>query len=842
MSLSESTGKVTIKRLFFLILLLSLCRLSFTQEIRVNCENEPLSRVLISLRTDYNLMFSFDDEYLSSFRVTSDSTFSSVNLALDFLLSGLPLKYENNNGVYVIYKIRETPKQKVKERRFIISGYVSDITNRETLPYAGIQINGAMTGSDVKGNFSSISSSDSIFKIRVSYIGYYILDTIVTAGTNYDFKLTPSVVGLQEIVVKGSGVEKTIQAGTSPGTIRMNHKIAYYLPGNGDNSVFNLLRLQPGILASGEQSADLIIWGSYEGQSQIIFDGFTIYGMKNFNDNISAVNPYMAKDIKVLKGGFGAEYGERVGGVVDITGTEGDKLNPSGQFCINNMTVNGKVSAPVNKNSSLLLAYRQTYYNLYNPINFSSSGYGRGRQGSGADYYLTPDYLFRDVNLKYSSNGEHSNFYISLYGGNDSFSYDFNQETTQKTILLSHEEKNLQLGATLFYGLRWKNGNTSNFISSFSSLNSSRLHIEDISRISGQQTSNSVYDDYHSNLNEINIRVVNNLDLSDKHRAETGAGVLFYNLRREETTLLISDQNRKQQLSVPYIYFQDNFSFSRKFNIRPGLRLDFNSLNSKVYFQPRLSASFNINEHLKLNTSAGMYRQFVAKNMIIETSGNYRLEWSICDGSEVAVLNSGSLASGITYNKNGFTFNAEGYYKTIAGITRYLETASSAESYKGDCRINGIDVFIKKDFRNQTVWLSYTLSKTMEYFSYFPDTEYKPAMQDQRHELKLAALTKYKAFHFSVNYVFGSGFPDPDLLPAVVDYASQYSRLDAALLYMISKRKIHVDAGISVLNVLNRENIRYSNYTRIPTDETTTINLYAEAVPFTPTIFLNIYF
>jgi len=33
----------------------------------------------------------------------------------------------------------------------------------------------------------------------------------------------------------------------------MNHKIAIFT-GNGDNSIFNLLRLQPGILAAGEQS------------------------------------------------------------------------------------------------------------------------------------------------------------------------------------------------------------------------------------------------------------------------------------------------------------------------------------------------------------------------------------------------------------------------------------------------------------------------------------------------------------------------------------------------------------------------------------------------------------
>ena len=43
-------------------------------------------------------------------------------------------------------------------------------------------------------------------------------------------------------------------------------------------------------------------------------------------------------------------------------------------------------------------------------------------------------------------------------------------------------------------------------------------------------------------------------------------------------------------------------------------------------------------------------------------------------------------------------------------------------------------------------------------------------MHDQRHELKVAGLAKIKSFHFSANYVFGSGFPDPAQLPEVVDY------------------------------------------------------------------------
>jgi hypothetical protein len=834
----EINKSLSLKKLIISSFFLYLFCFSYSQEIRIKCTEEPLNKLLINLRSEYGLMLSFDDTHLSSFKLSCDTALASAEKAIDFLLMGLPLRYEINNGVFIIYtfRIKEKPK------KYIISGRITDRTNQETLPFSGIQINNNVLGSDVKGNFSLISTTDSIFNVKISYIGYYILDTIINAGTNYNFKLIPSVIALQEIVVKGLVVARTIQTGSSPGIIRLNHKIAYYLPGNGDNSIFNLLRLQPGILAAGEQSADLIIWGSYEGQSQVIFDGFTIYGMKNFNDNISAVNPFMAKDIKVLKGGFGAEYGERVGGIVDITGVDGNRLATSAQFCINNMTVNGMVSVPFQKKSALLLAYRQTYYDLYNPVMFSTSSYGRGRQNSQADYYLTPDYKFRDINLKYSGSSTNANYYLSLYSGRDNFSYAFDQETFQRTITMDHHEKNNQLGGTAFYGLRWKDKHTSNFIVSFSSLQTARTHNEDIIRTSGQQVTTSIHDSYLLSINEVNGRIENKFSLSEKHQVDAGIGLLNYFTDRDETSMSYSIQDERNNLTLPYFYLQDNINLNKNITIKPGMRLDYHSAADKLFLQPRLSLLYRINDYLRINSAAGIYNQFVAKNMIIETSGNYRLAWSVCDNSEVKVLNSRSLTFGLTYNKKGFIFSAEGYLKSTGAITRFLETDSGTDLYEGDSKTKGVDIFIKKDFKDQTVWVSYTLSKTVEHFPYFPILEYIPAMHDQRHELKLAGLTKFKSFHFSVNYVYGSGFPDPDQLPATVDYPHPYSRLDAAVIYKLSSRKIHLDAGVSVLNILNKENIRYSNYTRIPTDETTTISLYAEAVPLTPAIFLNIYF
>ena len=81
----------------------------------------------------------------------------------------------------------------------------------------------------------------------------------------------------------------------------------------------------PGIQAAGEQSTDLLIWGSYEGQSLITFDEFTFFGLKNYNDNISVVNPFLVKTIEIYKGGFESKYGNRVGGIVNITGKNGKK-------------------------------------------------------------------------------------------------------------------------------------------------------------------------------------------------------------------------------------------------------------------------------------------------------------------------------------------------------------------------------------------------------------------------------------------------------------------------------------------------------------------------------------
>ena len=236
-------------------------------------------------------------------------------------------------------------------------GVVAEAKTNEPLPFSQLFVDNRILVSDLKGSFSYQSTKDSVFHIKISHLGYFVLDTLVVAGSNHRLNLTPSLIGLREIVIKNKSFDKSTHIGNRAGAIKVNHQIANYLPGSGDNSVFTLLRLMPGILASSEQSNGLIIWGSYEGHSQILFDGFTIWGLKSFNDDIDAVNPLIAKEIEVFKGGYDASYGGRVGGIVNIAGKTGNILKPSFSLNINNVTVNGMAEVPVWRNSSVIMSF-----------------------------------------------------------------------------------------------------------------------------------------------------------------------------------------------------------------------------------------------------------------------------------------------------------------------------------------------------------------------------------------------------------------------------------------------------------------------------------------------------
>lgn len=826
------------------------------QKINIDVAGIPLNKVFFELRDKYRFQFTFNDHLLSDFKITATREFDTKEAAVSFLLEGLPLEFEKNDDVFVIFSAQQKNTPLIK-KYLHVGGQVLEAGTFEPLPFSYILINSRQVQSDQNGNFNFLASADTSINLQISHLGYFVYDTVFTQGMNRKFLLTPSVKELGEVKVEGFTVEKSTLIGDAPGLMTVNQTIAPYLPGYGDNSVFNVLRLLPGVLASGEQSADLLVWGSYESQTKVEFDGFTLFGLKNHNDNIGVVNPLLIKNIRVLKGGFDSSYDDRVGGIVQISGKNGNLSKPAATLNINNSTVNILGEIPVGKKSSLLASWRQTYYELYNPSTLNNSWSGdmsgdswqhMGNHGNEwmVDALVIPDYKFSDANLKYSFRGDKGEIITAgIYKGGDRYAYGVDGNYNSHQINNNLDEKNSQLGTSIILAKPWGKTHNSQLKLNYSTLNSSSSETNTTSVSSGMHDMGEHSVKVLTTENEVDefaAELKDNFSIIPGNAFEAGIGWQINQAVFNQFVNNTSQYALNSTSDKGYAFVQNTISAGKKVQLTPGIRAVYDNLSDGFYIEPRFSASVKISEPVKFNASWGKYHQFISKISFVDENLNYSWYWVNSDGKTNPVLEATHWVGGISYNKNDFLFSAEGFYKSISGISRYFIGTAEIERgfYSGDGRSYGVDFYLKKEFKKNIVWISYTLSKAEENLSFDAPGTYRLAPHDQRHELKFAGIYNLKSFYFSANYVFGSGFEILKNYLAPNTTVPKYSRLDAAVVYKFSRGKLFGNIGISVLNLLNHQNIKYDNLKRIETGASDFANIYSGAIPFSPTLFLKL--
>lgn len=788
---------------------------AFAQELRLVVSNKPLNAVLNTL----NIEISFDDKALSIYNISLSETFKTPEEAILFLLQNKPFYMEKVGSVYVISPTlvdKEEEKPRVI-KKYIISGELLDKSTGESLPYAYIHTNKGIIPTNESGYFSITRETNSPVQVQAQYLGYEVLDTVLNAGI-HKLSLIPKTITLDEIVIAPSSTSMLMQSGKTSGEVRINHQVARYMPGSADNSVFTLLRMMPGVRASGEPSEDLIVWGSNWGESRLTYDGFTIFGMKNFNDQISSVNPYLAKDIRLSKGGYDASQGNRIGALAEITGNEGDFDKPSIKTNISNYTANIYASLPIRKTSALSVAYRQTFYNLYNNENFDNSEEEEHGKSSSPDIYIRPRYNFRDLNLKYAGKvWGNDRFHISLYGADDHFKFSVKQRDYEVKAI----EKNKQYGSAAYYNKVWNNGNHSKFLFSYSKLSS---NIDNVSGITNSQSTSLDVFYIKNTIEELSLKLEHNLNIGQRQHIQAGAEWRYYTS---------SYNNIKKHVSNPTIYITDNILLG-KLSLKAGVRADLVSY-SKFYIQPRISARYTISEELTATASFGLYKQFLTRVPFVYHPGSYQMIWELSDDT---FLSSTHWLAGLAYSKNGWLISTEGYVKKNKNQLYYLENVLNSINNRNI----GTDIFIKKEWQKQTIFGSYSLAHS-------PQPE-----SSTGHELKLGAIHSLKPFHFSATYIYGTGLPylstgghahtnevgqHGDAHNHFEASGKSYSRLDLSAVYKLQQKKYAIQAGVSLLNVFDTNNVKYSY--RL-SDQNNVFRVFTKATPITPVAFFEIIF
>ncbi|MDZ7690739.1 MAG: TonB-dependent receptor [Balneolaceae bacterium] len=201
-----------------------------------------------------------------------------------------------------------------------INGYVTDSETGETLIAANIALEDTRKGTstNTSGYYTITNIEPGTYNVIVSYIGYqnYRQEISLASGEylRLDIELTPEGVQMEEIVVESQG-EKEEQKNI--GVAQVQTELIKEVPSVFEADVFRSIQLLPGVKAASDFSSGLYIRGGSPDQTLILLDRTTVYNPTHFFGFFSTFNPDAVKDVRLYKGGYPAEYGGRLGSVLN---------------------------------------------------------------------------------------------------------------------------------------------------------------------------------------------------------------------------------------------------------------------------------------------------------------------------------------------------------------------------------------------------------------------------------------------------------------------------------------------------------------------------------------------
>lgn len=200
-----------------------------------------------------------------------------------------------------------------------IRGKVVDKTTREGIPFAVVTcskggVNAGGTTTDLDGNFTIKPLAAGIYNLKVQYTGYQpteiqgvvVSENKTTYFTTSPIELTPTSVQINEVVIV-SYKEPLIDPDTkSGGTVTREEFLA--MPSKNINSV---AATTAGVYQADEGEA-VQMRGQRDAGTAYFIDGQRVIG--------SASLPQQSiEQVSVITGGVPAQYGDAMGGVINIT-------------------------------------------------------------------------------------------------------------------------------------------------------------------------------------------------------------------------------------------------------------------------------------------------------------------------------------------------------------------------------------------------------------------------------------------------------------------------------------------------------------------------------------------
>jgi len=328
-----------------------------------------------------------------------------------------------------------------------ISGVVVDETTQEPIEGARITVAGTDYNifTDVDGEYFIINLPGGKYDLQVFYMGFESVlkqdvRVLVDLTTSMDFDLNPAPIELGQVIVTASS--PIIQKDLTGTKIIFTSDNLKNLP--NVVSVQSILTNYPGVVVDRDNS--LHVRGGRSGQITYYYDGFNIQDPFVSNSGMHII-PTSLEELSLTSGGYTAEYGEALSGVVNAITREGTSQYHGGIKTYEGATHPYDVTTGT-LNSLDRVGNRSFTFDLSGPIpGFNPKKYNFFVTG---EYVKNPTYLPMNDRLSQTGTGKltfkptdrmklksivsYNNLYGHSYEHRDvnGISYDFNLDGTPK--------------------------------------------------------------------------------------------------------------------------------------------------------------------------------------------------------------------------------------------------------------------------------------------------------------------------------------------------------------------------------------------------------------------------
>ena len=729
-----------------------------------------------------------------------------------------------------------------QERSIMLRGRVVDAKTGE--PMANVRVVAKLTDkttiTDANGAFT-LELPPGPQELYITTVTYGLVKKEITVGRETDsvveIALNEDAAALTEhVTIVPDPFESTRTTSTFEQTLNKRElqatssillsdpiRAAQTLPGVGSNDDF---RSEFSVRGAGFDRVGVWLDG-------VLTDNFvhTVAGGYLDTGSLSVINSDAVNSVSLMSGGSPANFGDRTAAVLDVDSRDGNRVKAAGRIAASLSGISGMVDGPISSGKgSYLVAARKSY-----------TGYLIRRINDQNQFANNPPILgFADVQgkLLYDFSARNQLGLSAIFG---SFDFDRNRdrELLFENAVFRGESRNFLLNAHWSFTLNprvfWQ---TRFFVqkTDFKNVNRDELILNDGDRSLFGVRSDVSFALPRSNRLEagLYVRALNVNSLSQR--------ISFANVPFDFGSF--DEQGTEQAY-----YAQDTWSNERwRLQFTGGLRVEHSEITSQTLNSPRASLTWSINDHWRVHALVGRYYQFPDFEQVFGRLGSRSLRaeraTNVSGGVEALVGDRMRLSVEVFDREDANLFFSLAEPRFDGVFFSFVEFPFR-NAVDGHAR--GFELTLQRRSANKLAgWISYSylrtkLTDSQTGLSFVADNE-------QRHLLNTYASYRFTdTWNLSSVFRFGSGPPIPGFFKLVdgnyflSDRRNEvrvpdYARLDVRVskAFLFNRWKLTLTG--EVLNLLNRENLRYEGFDSFSVINGRVFGQLARVLPILPSV------